>query len=269
MLNCKKFAIILFLFFIGKVNSKSHWNRIPRSNNDFDVLIFTQHWPQTVCFTWKEKSTSNTCSLPKEHDEWTIHGIWPSQYHKIGPQFCNKLPFNSTALEPLKEELQEKWIDIEKGRTSYSFWQHEWDKHGTCAVVLKELNTENKYFAKGLELLSTYNMKNVLTKANIIPGQTYNKTEILNAIEQQLNTRGILICQENKHTGESYIFEIRICFNKTLELSDCTEINEYPTNCKSERIIYPKKVPYNTSTIINNNIIMNFIFIFVLFYKYI
>lgn len=63
---------------------------------------------------------------------------------------------------------------------------------------MKELNTENKYFAKGLELLSTYNMKNVLTKANIIPGQTYNKTEILNAIEQQLNTRGILICQENK-----------------------------------------------------------------------
>lgn len=265
MLNCKKFVIILFLFF-GKVNS--HWNRTRRSNTDFDVLIFTQHWPQTVCYTWKEKSTSNTCSLPKEH-EWTIHGIWPSQYHKIGPQFCNKLPFNSTALEPLKEKLQEKWIDIEKGRTSYSFWQHEWDKHGTCAVVLEQLNTENKYFTKGLELLSIYDMKNILAKANIIPGQIYNKTEILNAIETQLDKRGILICQENKHTGESYIFEIRICFNKTLELINCNEVSEYPTNCKSERIIYPEKVPYNKSTIINNNIIMNFIFIFVLFYKYI
>lgn len=234
MLNWKKFAIILFLFFIGKVNSKS-WNRIPRSNNDFDALIFTQHWPQTVCYTWKEKSTSNTCSLPKEHNEWTIHGIWPSQYHKIGPEFCNdKLPFNSTALESLKEKLQEKWIDIEKGKTSYSLWQHEWDKHGTCAVELEQLNTEIKYFTKGLELLSIYDMKNILAKANIIPGQTYNKTEILNAIEQQLNKRGILICQENKQTGKSYIFEIRICFDKTLELINCNEMYEYPTNCKSE-----------------------------------
>lgn len=45
---------------------------------------------------------------------------------------------------------------------------------------------------------------------------------------------------------------------------------EYPTNCKSESIIYPDEVPYNKSTIINNNITMNFIFIFfILFYKYI
>lgn len=63
---------------------------------------------------------------------------------------------------------------------------------------MEQLNTENKYFTKGLELLSIYDMKNILVKANIIPGQIYNKTEILNAIETQLDKRGILICQENK-----------------------------------------------------------------------
>lgn len=63
---------------------------------------------------------------------------------------------------------------------------------------MEQLNTENKYFTKGLELLSIYDMKNILAKANIIPGRIYNKTEILNAIERQLDKRGILICQENK-----------------------------------------------------------------------
>lgn len=137
--------------------------------------------------------------MPKERDEWTIHGIWPSQYHKVGPQFCNKsMPFDRDALEPLESELQEKWIDIEYGRTSYSLWEHEWNKHGTCAAVMEELSNEFKYFHEGLNLLSAYDMKNVLAKANILPGNTYELATILNGIDRVLGKRGLVICRKSK-----------------------------------------------------------------------
>ncbi|KAK9293494.1 hypothetical protein QLX08_011584 [Tetragonisca angustula] len=244
MSNCKIIINILCLIFIAKASSDEGY----RGSNNFDVLIFTQRWPQTVCYTWKASSPSHTCSLPKEHDEWTIHGIWPSQYHKVGPQFCNKsMPFKPDALKSLKGELQEKWIDVEYGRTSYSLWEHEWNKHGTCAVVLKQLNSEVKYFAEGLNLLAKYDMKNVLAKVNIVPGQKYGTKAILNAIKKVLGKRGVVICRKNKNTGESYILEIRICFDKMLQLMDCDRISEYPTNCDaSELVTYPSTVPrYN------------------------
>lgn len=114
------------------------------------------------------------------------------------------MPFKPDALKSLKGELQEKWIDIEYGRESYSLWEHEWNKHGTCAVVLKQLNSEIKYFTKGLNLLATYDMKNVLAKASIVPGRKYGTTAILNAIERVLGKRGAIICRKNK--VETYLY---------------------------------------------------------------
>jgi len=54
-----------------------------------------------------------------------------------------------------------------------------------------------------------------------------------------------------QRTKESYINEIRICFNKTLQLTNCDGIYHFPTNCvKSKEIIYPSRVPryYVTQT---------------------
>jgi hypothetical protein len=48
--------------------------RKEKDNNDFDILIFTQHWPYTVCSEWMEQNKANECSLPKEKNSWTIHG---------------------------------------------------------------------------------------------------------------------------------------------------------------------------------------------------
>lgn len=214
------------------------------SVTDFDVLIFTQHWPQTVCYTWKEKSSSNTCLLPTD-EEWTIHGVWPTEYHKIGPQYCNKsLPFDAKALATIEDTLKIKWIDVENGTAHYSFWKHEWLKHGTCAAVLPELNTEIKYFEKGLELLDKYDMKNILGQVNILPGNSYTVQEILKGVANVLGKNCQVECVSNKKEKQSYLFEIRICFDKSLELVDCDGIAGFPTNCPSTRkIIYPGVVP--------------------------
>lgn len=163
--------------------------------------MFTQRWPLTACFVWKNqspsKNESHSCSLPKR-DEWTIHGIWPTKFHTIGPLYCNKLPFNSSTLAPIESELKENWIDIQQGSKPYSFWKHEWDKHGTCAMTVQALNSEFKYFQVALNLLDKYNMIDVLAKANILPGNKYTVQDISKGIQKILNKKPQIICVEDK-----------------------------------------------------------------------
>ena len=239
MLHCSTTG--LFLFFVAALCGQA----TAAASNNFDVLIFTQHWPKTVCYSWKESSAAHTCFLPKDDEEWTIHGIWPSQFNKLGPQFCKpSVPFNRTALRPVEGQLKEKWIDIEYGAESYSLWKHEWEKHGTCASVLEPLNTEVKYFKEGLTLLDRYDMKNVLAKASILPGGSYTATGILDGVHRVLGKEAQITCRKDKKSGKSYIFEIRICFDKTLQLIDCNGIYEFPTNCDlHQNVIYPGTVP--------------------------
>jgi ribonuclease T2 len=230
--------------------NKGQQKRILGNSTDFDVLIFTQHWPPTVCYTWKKESESNTCFLPND-EEWTIHGIWPTKFHKIGPQFCNpSLPFESTALEPIEKQLEIKWVDIENGTKRYSFWKHEWQKHGTCSAILPALNTEIKYFSKGLDLLDEYDMKNILAQASIFPGSEYPVQAILNGVQKVLGKRCQVECVSSKKKKESYLFEIRICMDKSLKLVDCDGISGFPTNCPLKRNVkYPTNVPQEFSVI--------------------
>ncbi|XP_063990054.1 ribonuclease Oy-like [Diachasmimorpha longicaudata] len=249
----EKFLIVTLLVMVmvcDQTNARKR--KIPRNRNvkpisnstDFDIMIFTQHWPQTVCYTWKEQSPSHTCDLP-ENNEWTIHGLWPTQYHKLGPQFCNpSLKFNIQALAPIKQEMEVKWIDVENGTAPYSFWKHEWQKHGTCSAVLEPLNSEVKYFQEGLRLLDIYDMKIVLQKAQIVPGEAYSVQTILDGIKNVLGKTCQVECVSNKEEKRSYLFEIRICFDKSFNLIDCEGIAGFPTNCSPKRqIMYPGTVP--------------------------
>ncbi|XP_012271266.1 ribonuclease Oy [Orussus abietinus] len=241
-------AVIIFLGFalIGATYElpTSDTDLLESGSTDFDILIFTQHWPQTVCFQWKEGDANHSCSLP-QGEEWSIHGIWPTQLHKLGPQFCNKsLHFNASALLSIESELNKKWLDVEIGTKPHSFWKHEWDKHGTCAAVLESLNTELKYFQKGLDFLDLYDMKNTLAKASIMPGMVHSVQDILDGVKRILGKNSQVECIKNPKTLESYLFEIRICFNKSLELIDCDGIHGYPSNCdQNEQVNYPGSVP--------------------------
>lgn len=88
-----------------------------RSNNHkFDVLIFTQQWPVTTCIEWKDQNPQHSCLLPSPKEMWTIHGVWPTLLGTIGPSFCNKTAvFDPTQLAPFEDQLEQFWINIEKG----------------------------------------------------------------------------------------------------------------------------------------------------------
>ena len=167
------------------------------SSHDFDIIIFIQSWPETVCFDWQEQSESNQCSMPKK-GEWSIHGLWPTQYHQKGPINCNKnIQFDPTLLQHIREELKIKWIDVHDGEHPESFWEHEWTKHGTCSINLSSLDSQEKYFEKSLELFDKYNMKNILDEANIFPGDEYPVQNILDGINTVLGVDSIVMCHKN------------------------------------------------------------------------
>lgn len=136
------------------------------------------------------------------------------------------------------------------GKPLDSLWEHEWLKHGTCAAVIPELGNENKYFGQGLSWLQQYTMSSLLPKANIVPDQEYHVADIYNAVKKLLNKNPAIHCVVDRETHESYLSEIRICFDKGLKLVDCDGVvksinKEMNTNCATTKpISYPSKLPH-------------------------
>ncbi|KAH8300459.1 hypothetical protein KR018_006857, partial [Drosophila ironensis] len=227
-----------------------------RQDHEWDVLIFTQQWPVTTCYHWREENPDQECALPQKKEFWTIHGIWPTKYQQIGPSFCNNsASFDVNKLEPISDRLETFWPDL-KGETSEEWlWKHEWQKHGTCAMLLAQLNDELKYFAQGLSWREEYVMSRILDASGIHPDSNNTVSALNNAIVKALGHNPSIHCLIGKH-GISYLSEIRICFNKSLELIDCDGVKQgdavtvgYPggtitTNCHVDRLVhYPSLVP--------------------------
>ncbi|KAJ0175811.1 hypothetical protein K1T71_008970 [Dendrolimus kikuchii] len=194
-----------------------------KADNQWDLLIFTQSWPPTVCKVWSDKP-NHSCNLPSP-EHWSIHGIWPTKLGTMGPSFCNKTwLFDPEQVRPIENTLEDMWINVEKETSLYSLWAHEWSKHGTCAAQLEQLNSEFKYFSKGLEFINDYTMTNILNEAGITPSDNkeYKITDFHNAINSKLGVNPAIECRKSK--GKQYIVELRICFKKDLTITDCDGI---------------------------------------------
>lgn len=138
--------------------------------------------------------------------------------------------------------------EIISGTPIYQLWSHEWSKHGTCAAQLKQFNSEFNYFSMGMNWLKEYSMLNILKSKNIIPSNNilYSISDINDAIKANLGVDPAIECK--KEDGENYISEIRICFTKDLEITNCDGVvtrqniggSSILTNCNpSKNIVYP------------------------------
>lgn len=144
--------------------------------------------------------------------------------------------------------LIEFWFDF-LGSREDTFWQYQWIKHGKCATTIEELSTPTKYFEQGLNWYDQYAMHKILSAANIQPGQKVDAIEIHNAIRKQLNVDAVIFCLKDEQNDEQYLFEIRLCFSRKLELKDCTRKpnpDGVRTNCNSKKKIqYASKLPHS------------------------
>lgn len=44
--------------------------------NSWDIIIFTQRWPYTTCYSWEDQNANHTCNFPPQKNQWAIHGLW-------------------------------------------------------------------------------------------------------------------------------------------------------------------------------------------------
>lgn len=200
-----------------------------------------------------EKHKGNECVLPRIRNSWSIHGIWPTKYHTIGPLYCNDTwTFDMKQIEPIEDEMKEKWINIEKNTALDGLWKHEWEKHGTCAATqVASFNTEFNYFKGGLNLFNQYSITKLLSQTYIQPGLdvSYTVEEIHSTLSLAIGNNFAIICERDHDTKQQFLFEIRICFDKQLNIHSCdgivmegdTDLNDkIITNCrKDQEIVYP------------------------------
>lgn len=145
------------------VNTK---NMVPTENkvieeNQADLYVFAYIWEPESCY--KNPSWAQ-CSDPQSFWEtnFVIHGLWP-QYSAGGyPSDCTTEPFNDTAIANIgMDTMNHYWPNIKSEPTDpdyYSFWQHEWSKHGTCTTL-----TQAVYFNSTINLSKMYGTPDIIT----------------------------------------------------------------------------------------------------------
>uniref|UniRef100_A0AAG5CWA4 Uncharacterized protein n=1 Tax=Anopheles atroparvus TaxID=41427 RepID=A0AAG5CWA4_ANOAO len=226
----------------------------------FDLLIYTQRWALTACYEWRETGKTHICDLPDPTTSWTIHGIWPTKLNTIGPAFCNKSAvFDVSQLSAIEQQLEQHWVNVEKNKPLDSLWEHEWLKHGTCAAeVIEQLNTEPKYFGQGLAWLEQYSVGAAFAASSAIkPGFNYSLTAMNKALHDFYGKDLAIECYHDSKTHLQFLNEVRICFDKQLQLTDCdgivglqritlpsSRVATVISNCNAAKpIFYPATLP--------------------------
>lgn len=197
----------------------------------WDLFIFAQEWPPAVCI--QGEMEHHKCGIPKEVTTWGIHGLWPTLRGTEGPTSCNNSwHFSVKPIQDLLPEMMKKWPNMYEDTSQNSFWEHEWDKHGTCATSLPTTADEHKYFSTALKINDNFNALKLLNKHGIIPSKTasYNYTQYKTALSQELGgALPVIQCAYDKHTKQHVIYEVEICLDKqTLKPVSC-----YPSENES------------------------------------
>lgn len=224
--------------------SESAVDLIVSKKSEFDYLLYSQRWPITDCKVWKDKNGTNECSMPKYSNYFIVHGLWPTKNGTSGPNYCkSNITFNAAELDSLTEDLNDRWTNIEKGTDSYSFWRHEWQKHGTCASTLPQFHSVYKYFDISLKMNLWYDLEKVLSNMGIVPREEkYEVSDFINAILNEYNYTPQICCVIDSE-NRLLLSEIRLCFDKSLKMIDCITMGVNPIECRGRTsVFYLKKI---------------------------
>jgi len=165
----------------------------------------------------------------KSIDEaWSVHGLWPTIFHKIAPIFCNhSWHYNHDLMDPIMDDMHRYWPDVEMRGVTDSLWSHEWVKHGTCACMntLTSMKTQTEYFEAGVRLAEVNTVTLWLAEAGVVPSDTepYKTSDVWDAVMKgNKGFRPQIECL-NIH-GQAYITEVKVCYDKNLTRVDCDGI---------------------------------------------
>lgn len=185
---------------------------------DYSFYVFTVEWKPTMCLT-------TDCVSGYLSTAFNIHGLWPSTSPTEGPENCNGAPFTlSSSVTSLMETC---WLS--DSGTPQSFWEHEWEKHGTC---VEPATTPDAFFAEVVGLFNRVGVQSLLSNAGIVPknGETYSLGKLYGAFTNKVN----VACTQ--HDGDSYLENIELCYDLNLNQIDC---QEQDSECDDGEFIMP------------------------------
>lgn len=210
----------------------------PRHNGDpgFDMLLLVRTWPPTFCEQLREQREE--CTAPPLQ-EFTLHGLWPEYSSGGWPQYCsttieenleNAAEINESSRKTMSTRIttdgNTDFADFDrKSRCEWpsfdgstqNFWDHEWDKHGTCAEPL--LGNRSEFFKTVLNLHDQFNVNRLFQSQGLWPvGNSqgmFESSEAARVVQQAWGVVPRLAC----HKGS--LSEVWLCLDLDLNLIKC------------------------------------------------
>nr|WRI06289.1 self-incompatibility associated ribonuclease [Pyrus pyrifolia] len=174
----------------------------------YDYLQFTQQYQPAAC-----NSNPIPCKDPTDK-LFTVHGLWPSKVKGPDPHDCKTKTNKSQTIDILlKPQLEIIWPNVFNRADNESFWETQWEKHGTCGSPT--IKDKNHYFETVIRMYITekQNVSHYLSKANINPdGIVRTRKDIEIAIRNSTNDKEPkLKC--HKKNGITELVEVTLCSN--------------------------------------------------------
>lgn len=222
------------------VKMRKHHVSHKHSNDDnsFDYFLFVREWPGSM--------TPNP--VPSYVDTFLLHGLWPNRYDGSYPSFCNdSYPFRYSEISDIITQLDDAWYDaLHDQANASSFWGHEWDKHGTCAMSDDCCGSEKKYFETAIKLHNSNTIVQWLQNAGIVPSDSkqYSKDDFVSAIATGMGNDPLIRC--DSHNGKNVILDIGACFDKDINPIKCPSslIEQWQNEERCDDYIWFPTIPH-------------------------
>ncbi|KAE9367742.1 ribonuclease T2 [Stipitochalara longipes BDJ] len=159
-------------------------------------------------------------------DSWTLHGLWPDLCDGSYPQFCTEAPNYSNISDIISASqnpdlltfMNSYWLP--NSGSAESFWEHEWNKHGTCINTLAPSCYGDGYqpgdevvdfFTKAVETFKGLDTYKALAAAGILPStsKTYTSDEIQAALTPITGSAVVLGCRGGRLDEAWYSFNVQ------------------------------------------------------------
>ncbi|KAJ5901522.1 Ribonuclease T2 [Penicillium taxi] len=147
-------------------------------------------------------------------DSWTIHGLWPDNCDGTYQSRCDSSRNYGSVTGILQTQnrtellsyMKHYWLDI--NGDDESFWEHEWQKHGTCINTIEpscytEYTPEEEvgdFFQKVVDLFKGLDTYKALSNAGITPDRstTYSLSKIQSALSALHGSKAYVGCETDE-----------------------------------------------------------------------
>ncbi|KAL8044033.1 hypothetical protein ABFS82_08G021200 [Erythranthe guttata] len=178
----------------------------------YDHLVLVYIWPNAFCSNKRVH-----CKTPVPQN-FTVHGLWPTDKTGKTLVYCNKSGSISSALSKYEKQLANAWPSLRRDLANRELWQYQWEKHGTC--VLPKM-TVLQYLQVIITQARRFDFVRALKKNGITTNGalSYSRKTVEASIREEIGGRHFYISCQKSRKGVLVIKEIYICLDGNTVIS--------------------------------------------------